>query len=112
MFMESNDTRIDRLLPTQDQAQFWGLADRAVKRLATKRLPSVDMVGYRGPGYLYQDFVITVKAKPGKRSYEIYRNRTGTMVLSVDEGKMVGRNYEYIFVENHLKEKLGEFADG
>lgn len=112
LFMNENTAKIDRLLPNQDQAKFWSIADRAVRKLAKQKVSSVDMVGYRGPGYIYQDFVITIKAKPGKQTYEIYRNRTGEMVLSVDEGKMVARNYEYIFVENHLNEKIGERVDG
>lgn len=102
---------IDSLLPNTDLAKFWELADTAKDRLC-RRVQHVTMIGYDGPGYYYQDYVVTITCAANRKKYEIVRNRTGSLVFSVNDGKITARNYEIIFIETHLRKKLGLQLDG
>ena len=107
-----DDVKIDRILPNMDQAKFVELAGRTKDRLCRRAPDGVSMIGYSGPGKVYQDFVTTIKCSKDGKKFEVYRNRDGVLVLAVDDGKVVAVNYEYIFIERHLRSKLGEPLDG
>lgn len=108
----NENTDIDSILPNIDQARFAELANRAVDKLCRNAPDGVAMIGYCGPGRLYQDYVVTIKASRDRKKFEVYRNRDGVLVLAVDNGKITAVNYEYIFIDHHLKSKLGEPLDG
>lgn len=93
------------LMANLDQAAIAELAGKAAKQLC-KRVQSVAMLNYRGPGYLYQDFVVTIRQDSKRKKLEVVRNRDAVVVLAVDNGRMIAVNYEYIFVERHLNDKV------
>jgi hypothetical protein len=95
------------IIPNIDQEAFRGLVERALYRLC-KRVQSVSMLQYSGPGYSYQDYVVTIKASKDRKTCEVWRNRDGVMVFSTAEGRITGINYEYIFIDRHMRSKLGE----
>lgn len=108
----TNEPQIDSILPNLDQAKFAELANRAVEKLCRNAPDGVAMIGYCGPGKYYQDFVVTLKCSRDRKKFEVYRNRDGVLVLAVDNGRITAVNYEYIFIDRHLKTKLGEPLDG
>ena len=57
-------------------------------------------------GKVYADFVITIKSTETYDSIEVYRNRTGTLIMAIEKTKNVSFNWEYIFVENHIKKLI------
>jgi len=95
------------IIPNLDQAKFIELVERSLRKLC-KHVPSVTMIGYRGQGYRYQDYVVTIVASRDRKSCEVYRNRDGVMVFSMTNGIVTGINYEYIFIDRHIRSKLGE----
>ena len=95
------------IIPNIDQAEFKGLVERSLRKLC-KHVPGVTMIGYRGQGYLYQDYVVTIVASRDRKSCEVFRNRDGAMVFSMTDGRITGINYEYIFIDRHIRSKLGE----
>jgi len=109
--MEQEDI-IPGILPNLDQAKFVELASRARDRLCRRSPYSVSMIGYNGPGRVYQDYVVTIRSSKDGKKFEVYRNRDGVLVLAVDGGNVTAINYEYIFVDRHLRSKLGEQLDG
>ena len=60
----------------------------------------------KGKGKVYADFVITIKSTETYDSIEVYRNRTGTLIMAIEKTKNVSFNWEYIFVENHIKKLI------
>ena len=105
--MEKPTPEKNAILPNIGQAEFAELVGRAVHRLC-RRVPEVNCIQYRGPGYEYRDYVVTILASRDRRTCEVWRNRDGVMVCSIKDGRMTGINYEYIFVDRHIRSKLGE----
>lgn len=110
--MTGNTAEIGSILPNVDQARFIELAGRAKERLCKHSPDGVTMIGYSGPGRVYQDFVVTIRCSQDRTKFEVYRNRNGVLVLSVDGKKVNAINYEYIFIDRHLRSKMGESLDG
>lgn len=110
--MINEEGEIGSILPNLDQARFIELANRAQEKLCRHSPNGVSMIGYNGPGRFYQDYVVTIRSSKDRKKFEVYRNRDGVLVLSVDNGKVNAINYEYIFIDRHLRSKLGEPLDG
>jgi hypothetical protein len=103
--MASEREKYGELLPNGDQAVFIDLVGRALRKLCKKQVP-VKMITYSGPGYRYQDYVVTITCSRDRKTCEVYRNRDGVLVYSCDRGRVIAMTYEYIFVENHLRSKV------
>ena len=110
--MDNGENDIRGILPNIDQAKFVELAARAKDRLCRRAPDGVTMLGYSGPGKFYQDYVVTIKCNRDGSKFEVYRNRDSVLVLAVDGHDITAINYEYIFIDRHLKSKLGDKADG
>lgn len=110
--MIEEQVEIGSILPNLDQAKFVELADRAKDKLCKRSPNGITMIGYNGPGRVYQDYVVTIRCSSDRKMFEVYRNRDGVLVLAVDHGKITAINYEYIFIDRHLRSKLGEPLDG
>lgn len=93
-----------------DQSRFKDLVLQAIKKLC-KFKRDIHMLRHDENGYLYEDYVITIKVSRDKRCCEVYRNRTGTLVFAMEDMKVIAIGYEYIFLESHLTKKLKE-VDG
>lgn len=91
----------------RDQAEFKQLVLDFMSRM-TARDRSVSMLNYTGPGYSYQDYVVTVKADRARRTCEVYRNRTGALVFAMVDMEPVAVNWQYIFLDGHMAKKLKE----
>jgi hypothetical protein len=50
--------------------------------------------------------VVTIRQDSKRKKLEVVRNRDAVVVLAVDNGRMIAVNYEYIFVERHLNDKV------
>ena len=98
------------LLLNIDQANFRYYVETAMTRLC-RTSGDVKLLGLRGPGYSYSDYVVSIYCTRGRKDCDVYRNRTGTLLLSMRDGKVTLIDREYTFVTNHLKSKLG-IADG
>lgn len=105
-------SEIRGLLPNIDQAKFVDLASRAVEKLCKRAPDGVTMISYSGPGKSYCDFVVSLRCSRDGRKFEVYRNRDGELVLAVDDGEVTAISFKYIFIERHLRSKLGEPLDG
>ena len=93
---------------TSDQAAFKKLVDEAASKL-TKYSRSVPVIGCKtGPGYEYEDYVITIRVSHDRQSCSVFRNRTGVLVYAMIDGRVASVNYEFIFVEDHLQSLLKE----
>ena len=90
-----------------DQAKFKQLVLDALQSLC-KPLKKVTMIGYTGPGYYYQDYVVTLVATRDRESCDLYRNRDGALVFSMRNLGVTAMGYEYIFVDSHLDRKIKE----
>lgn len=67
---------------------------------------NISIMQHEGKGKVYADFVITIKSTETYDSIEVYRNRTGTLIMAIEKTKNVSFNWEYIFVENHIKKLI------
>jgi hypothetical protein len=38
----------------------------------------------------------------------VYRNRTGTLVFAMKDGRVVAADYELDFISEHMKKKFGD----
>ena len=106
------EDEIHGILPNLDQAKFIELAGRAKEKLCKRSPDPVSLIGYNGPGRIYQDYVVTIRSSKDGKKFEVYRNRDGVLVLAVNDGNVTAINYEYIFIDRHLRSKLGEPLDG
>ena len=93
-----------------DQENFRFLVEKALKKLCRTTGP-VEMIGMRGPGYTYSDYVITIICSRSRKDCDVYRNRDGVLVFSERDGKVTAIDREYVFVDSHLRKKLG-IVDG
>lgn len=65
--------------------------------------------GKRGrPTLEYSDYVITIRSTCDFQSVDAFRNRTGTLLFSFDQGKCTSFSWEYIFVEHHAADLADE----
>ena len=71
-----------------------------------KHVSETGMMLKPGPGNMYSDFAITVKCSQDRRTCEVYRNRTGTLIFAMLNGKVVAADYEIDFVTEHMKRKF------
>jgi hypothetical protein len=109
--MQQED-EIHGILPNLDQAKFIELANRAKDKLCRRSPDPVSLIGYNGPGRAYRDYVVSIRASKDGKKFEVYRNRDGVLVLAMDGTDVRAINYEYIFIDRHLRSKLGEPLDG
>ena len=56
--------------------------------------------------------MVSILASKDGKKFEVYRNRDGVLVLAMDGTDVKAINYEYIFIDRHLRSKLGEPLDG
>ena len=56
--------------------------------------------------HMYSDFVITVKCSQERRTCEMYRSRTGTLIFTMLNGKVIAADYEIDFVTERMKRKF------
>lgn len=87
-----------------DQANFKSAVFKAMDRLR----PSMDIGTIRTlrgamPGYRHSDFVVTVNMSADGRTCEVYRNRDSKLIFAMYNERNASINWEYIFVQNHLK---------
>lgn len=104
--MTSNTDHVSLPL-NQDQAAFKQMVLECIS-LLPKYDKKVSMLCYNGTGYSYSDFVITLKVSRDRRSCELWRNRTGTLIFAMNDMETTAMNWQYIFLETHLKTKLKE----
>lgn len=57
-------------------------------------------------GRKYTDYVITVVTSDDRDTIEVFRNRTGKLVFAMYNGKLSSIHWEYIFVDDHMVQKL------
>ena len=108
--MQENNAIYPGMMLNIDQENFRFLVEKALKKLC--RTPgTVEMIGLRGPGYTYSDFVVTISCSRNRKDCEVYRNRDGVLVFAERDGKVTAMDREYVFVDSHLRKKLG-IADG
>lgn len=104
--MASQIDIFDKLVLNLDQEEFRKTAVEAVRNLTSIR--KIDGKNRR----VYSDFSVTITSSMDRRNFDIYRNRTSVLVLSVRNDNVVSISYEYIYVNDHindlLKEKDGE----
>lgn len=106
--MMNNKDIYGSLVLNIDQAAFKSLVETAIPKLA-KYTKSISLTNAKdAPGYVYQDYVVTIKVSHDKKSYEVYRNRTSVLVYAMINGKVASINYEYVFIEDHLKSLMKE----
>ena len=103
------DTSPEMLLNI-DQENFRFCVEKALKKLC-RTSGTVEMIGMRGPGYTYSDYVITIICSRNRKDCDVYRNRDGVLVFAERDGKVTAMDREYVFVDSHLRKKLG-IADG
>ena len=104
--MEQENTDIyGSLVLNIDQAKFKELVLDCIEKLC-KFKKDVNMMRKTENGYYYDDYVVTIKVSRDKRSCEVWRNRTGTLVFAMDDLKNIAMNYQYIFLIGHLTDKL------
>lgn len=89
-----------RLILNKDQEEFRKLAETAVRKLTKKR--TIDGKNKQ----VYADFVLTIEASMDRRTFSIYRNRTSVLVISEQNENVVSISFEYIYIEDHLKQLL------
>lgn len=92
----------DRLVLNLGQEAFRKLAVDAVDKLTKVR--KIDGRNRR----VYGDFAISIDASIDRRNFNIYRNRSSMLVLSVKNDNVVSISYEYVYIEDHLKSLLKE----
>jgi len=93
------------LILTPVQAEFMGILMTMMKS-ECKHVQDTGMMLKPGPGNMYSDFVVTVKCSQDRRTCEVYRNRTGTLIFAMLNGKVVAADYEIEFVLDHMKAKF------
>lgn len=93
------------LILTPEQADFMENLLKLMP-IACKHVSETGMMLKPGPGNMYRDFVITVKCSQDRRTCEVYRNRTGTLVFAMKDGKVLAADYEITFIVEHVKKKL------
>lgn len=86
--------------------QFVDDCTRFVKENLRGRIQEVKINNKELRGYKFSDFVITVSSSKFKDSFEVVRNRTGTIVLAVHDGVLKSLEWEYIFIQEHLRSLL------
>lgn len=91
-----------KLVLNKGQDEFRKLAEEAVSKLTTVR--KVDGRNKR----VFADFTVTIGASMDRSTFSIYRNRTSMMVISEQKGDVVSMSFEYVYIEDHLKELLKE----
>ena len=106
MASQSKDIR-GSLILTPTQAEFMGTLLKMMKT-ACKHVQETGMMLKPGPGNMYSDFVMTVKCSQDRRTCEVYRNRTGTLVFAMKDGRVVAADYELDFISEHMKNKFGD----
>lgn len=94
------------LILTPLQAEFMDILLRAMKSKECKHVRDAGMMFKPGPGNEYSDFVVTVKCSQDRRTCEVYRNRTGTMIFAMLNGRVIAADYEIEFVVEHMKRKF------
>ena len=92
----------DRLVLNLGQEEFRKAAVEAVSKLTT--IKKIDGHNRR----VYADFSVTISSSMDRRDFDVYRNRTSVLVLSVRKDKVISISYEYVFIEDHLKSLLKE----
>jgi len=105
MASQAKDIR-GSLILTAEQAEFMGILLGMMKS-SCRHVTDAGMMLKPGPGNMYSDFVITVKCSQDRRTCEVYRNRTGTLIFAMLNGKVVTADYEISFVTEHMKRKFG-----
>ena len=93
------------IILTPSQAEFMGILLKMMKT-ECKHVQNTGMMLKPGPGNMYSDFVITVKCSQDRRTCEVYRNRTGTLIFAMLNGKVIAADYEIDFVTEHMKRKF------
>lgn len=83
----------------EKQAKFMSDCLSVIRKLGRKvRVP----VGTHGrPPLEYSDYVMTMHSTGDLQSVDAFRNRTGTLLFSTEQGKCTSFSWEYIFVERH-----------
>ena len=94
------------LILTPLQSEFMGIL-LAMMRRECRHVAETGMMLKPGPGNMYSDFVVTVKCSQDRRTCEVYRNRTGTLIFAMKDGKVVAADCEIEFVVEHMRRKFG-----
>lgn len=105
MASQAKDIR-GSLILTPSQAEFMGIL-LDMMRKECRHVADAGMMLKPGPGNMYSDFVVTVKCSQDRRTCEVYRNRTGTLVFAMLKGKVVTADYEIDFILEHMRRKFG-----
>jgi hypothetical protein len=106
MASQAKDIR-GSLILTPAQAEFMDIL-LGMMRKSCRHVAETGMMLKPGPGNMYSDFVVTVKCSQDRRTCEVYRNRTGTLVFAMKDGKVVAADYEIDFVLEHMRRKFGK----
>ena len=99
------------LILTLDQQEFCDQCTRFVKENLHGATMEVKLNDKGVRGYRYSDFVVTVCADKTKDYFEVTRNRDGMLVLAVYNRVPVSINWEFIFVQEHIKSLLAPLPD-
>lgn len=99
------------LILTLDQQEFCDQCTRFVKENLHGATMEVKLNDKGVRGYRYSDFVVTVCADKTKDYFEVTRNRDGMLVLAVYNRIPVSINWEFIFVQEHIKSLLAPLPD-
>ena len=94
------------LILTPEQDEFMGALLEFMPLACKEHVAQLGMLFKPGPGNRYSDYVITIHCSKDRRTCEVYRNRTGTLVFALDNGRVAVADWEITFVLEHLKNKL------